>query len=130
MKKRRITWLLAALATLGTANGMPVATRVQGSAEVCAIVWLSETNREQRSDCPHRILLVRTFVWTLATAWMDRALAVDPWLLRNLFGKTKDASIARLVSALFFDCGCRVSDSTTPYETRTVEEETILSGKI
>jgi hypothetical protein len=32
---------------------------------------------------------------------MDRALAVDPRLLWNLFGKTKDASIARLVSALF-----------------------------
>jgi len=38
LKKRRITWLLAALATLGTANGMPLGTRVQGSAEVCAIV--------------------------------------------------------------------------------------------
>ena len=29
---------------------MPVATRVQGSAEVFAIVWLSETNCEQRSE--------------------------------------------------------------------------------
>ncbi len=64
----------------------------------------------------HRILLVRTFVWTLTTARMDCALAVDTWLLWNLFGKTKNASIARLVFALFSDCGCWVADSTTPQE--------------
>jgi hypothetical protein len=50
VKKRQITWLLAALATLGTANGTPLGSRVQGSAEVCAIVLLSEANCEQRSE--------------------------------------------------------------------------------
>jgi hypothetical protein len=44
--------------------------------------------------CTHRILLIRAFVRTLATAWMDRALAMGPWLLPNLFGKGKNASTA------------------------------------
>src|ERR1700722_2174413 len=60
--------------------------------------------------CTHRILPIRAFVRTLATAWMDRALAMDPWLLRNLFGKGKNASTARLVLPVSSNCGCRVGD--------------------
>jgi hypothetical protein len=57
---------------------------------------------------------------------VDSFLALDPRLLWNVPGKTENASIARLVSAFFPNCGCRIGDSATSREKRTVEKETIL----
>lgn len=75
----------------------------------------------------HWILLCDSFIRTLATAWVDCALAMDPWFLWNVSGETAVASIARLVLPVSSGCGCRVSDSATPCEKRTVEKEAILT---